>query len=153
MPTRATLTRRQMGGLLLAIPVVLSLAACADDPEPGLGAPVDPLIAREELVAELVDLELGRTADGYALSVFGLTSEAGWARPRLRPRGERPDTAGFFNFEFVALPPTTPSTSPMAQLPEARRVRADRLFTVEFLTGLSGLRIWTTSGSADVTFN
>jgi hypothetical protein len=143
------ITRRRWLTFGAATAVVL-LAGCSEEPEAVSAAPeADP--ARP--VAQITDVEIGRTADGYALTVFGLTETAGWGTPELRLRGTRPDTQGMLNFDFVAVPSAEAPASPMAQLPEARRVRADALLPEAFFAGLAGLRIHAASGPAEITFN
>jgi hypothetical protein len=144
----ASITRRSL--YLGAAAALTVLSACSDEPEAQTTTPeADP--ARP--VAQITDIEIGRTADGYALTVFGLTETAGWAAPELRLRGTRPDTQGMLNFDFVAVPPAEPPTSPMAQLPEARRVRADALLPEAFFQGLAGMRIHSAGAPAEITFN
>lgn len=147
--------QRQRLHLLALLALVPPLAACSwgdDEPAPESVSAV-PGDDGSRLVASVTEIELGRLADGYALSVFGLSNTAGWSSAELRLRDGGPDAEGFLHFEFVAIPPDEPSLSPMAALPDARRVRADRFFTEGFLAPLAGLRIWTEAGASDVTFN
>jgi hypothetical protein len=148
----------RLNGIIAVLAMVLlagGLTGCGafgGEEEEAAAAPVE-VIDPARLVESVVDIELGRLADGYALSVFGLSATAGWSAPELRLRDTEPDAAGVLDFDFVAVPPAEASTSPMAMLPEARRVRADRLLSEAFLSGLSGLRIWTAAGPTEVAFN
>ena len=138
--------------ILSLVGIVAGCSTFADDGDPD-AASASAAASPERLVARITNIELGRTANGYALSVFGLSDTAGWASPRLRPRGTEPDAEGVFHYDFVATPPAEPTVSPMAQLPAARRVRADQLLSEAFLVPLVGLRIWAEAGPAEVSFN
>jgi hypothetical protein len=144
----ASITRRSL--CLGAAATLTLLSACSDEPE---AQTATPEADRARPVAQITDVDIGRTADGYALTVFGLTETAGWAAPELRLRGTRPDTQGVLSFDFVAIPPEAVPDSPMAQLPEARRVRADALLPEAFFAGLAGLRIHGAGAPAEITFN
>lgn len=140
------LTRRRAVAVLLAV----GLASCAGAPPPPAPAPIDD---GRRPVAEVVDIELGRTTFGYALTVFGLTDTAGWGQPALVRRERGTDADGFIVLEFLARPPATPPTEPTALLPEVRRVRADILFDMRDIAGVAGVRILSAGPPAVVNFN
>ncbi|MGF1658313.1 MAG: hypothetical protein ACFCUS_02705 [Rubrimonas sp.] len=118
-----------------------------------LSDPPDPALAQRYLdglrapVAQIEAMELGRTRDGFALSVFGRVPTVGWSAPQLRPRDPAVSADGMLEYDFVAVPPqgVEPRPGPV-------RIRADRAFPADAAAQARGVRIWSAEGAAEGLF-
>lgn len=134
------------GGALLLAGCELSEPFFDDEPDPEAALP--PKIS----VARIETLELGRLADGYVLTAYGVAPGGGHYQPELRLRYDGATAAdGFYEYDFLVRPPTDPAA--YAAAPEiARRMRADATLTVAQLRGARGVRVWSASDSVEGRF-
>ena len=128
---------------MIAGSAAFALAAC-QFAEPAFEDPPDPetLLPAKVAVQRIETLELGRLADGYVLTAFGVAPGGGYYQPELRVRYEGATAAdGFYEFDFLVRPPDAPEA--YAAAPEAaRRVRADIALTIAELRAARGVRVW-----------
>ena len=92
------------------------------------------------------DIEIGRTRNGYAISVQGIAPGLGYGAPELRARRNGkigPD--GFIDFDFVAQAPDANFNLGTGTV-EARAIRADMHVTARDLQGAAGIRVHGVSG-------
>lgn len=125
------------------------LAACSRDPAP-VPAAVEPNEPVKLPVEKIQSVDLGRTFDGFMLTVTGNTVTAGWTAPELRPRGTGPTAEGLLEFDFLAQPPTAAAPPAAAGM---TRVLAFRPFPLAELQAVRGLRIHAADGPATISFS
>ena len=148
---RRRATRAAALGATLVAALGGGLAGCTVSGN--MSGPADPVLAERFLdglrqpVERIEAMELGRTRDGFALSVFGRVSTLGWSAPLLRARDPAISPDGMLEFDFVAVPPQleTPRPGPV-------RIRADRAFPAEVLRQARGVRIWAAEGAVEGVF-
>lgn len=58
-------------------------------------------------LARVVEVEIGRTRAGFAVTAVGEADSGGWSMPALRPRGVTPE--GVIEIDLLALPPDGPA--------------------------------------------
>ena len=143
---------RGMRAGLAALAMVSVLAGCGGEPAP---APVAPPVVEDPKrpVTGTVTLDLGRTFEGYMLTVTAVSDAAGWSAGELRDAGT--DADGFLLLDFVALPPEADALVAEAANPSpaaVRRVLAFRPFTLAALQAVPGLRVRGRDGAAAVAF-
>ncbi len=131
-----------------AVAAALLLSGCGGDaPEPAAEATIGVAPQPQaRMVEEVRDIEIGRVVEGLVLVARGVTETTGWSAPELRPRG--PDAAGVLEFDFVATPPR----NPVEAAEPARRVRADRVLTLDDLARATGVRVYSERGSVEGLF-
>ncbi len=127
----------------------LALAACGGDPAPApTGAPIGPPPAERRLAAEVADIEIGRTFDGYAVAATGAFSGRGWSRAGLQivdTDGPGPD--GLIDLELTAQVP------PRDAVPDgATRLRAHALMREAQRRGALGIRVRSAGGFVEKAF-
>ncbi|TVQ58552.1 MAG: hypothetical protein EA355_01545 [Rhodobacteraceae bacterium] len=134
---------------LRALGVAAAAAACGggEGATPASApAPLAETAAPRLPLARVSAVEIGRLADGLALTVFGEPPAAGWTRATLEPRGGGLGPDGWLAFDLVASPPREPSAAPL------RPLRADALIPAAALAGAQGLRVHAAGGAAEIVF-
>ncbi|MEX2520174.1 MAG: hypothetical protein WD969_12685 [Paracoccaceae bacterium] len=133
-----------------AIGAAMTLGACSTDPDE-VSAGLATLPPKVSVVA-IETLELGRLYEGYMLTAFATAPGAGYYQPELRIRyGGRQAVDGFYEYDFLVLPPENPSEFANAPV-AARQVRADIELPVDMLRGAAGVRVWSDRDSVEGRF-
>jgi hypothetical protein len=97
-------------------------------------------------------IEIGRTRNGYVISVLGIAPGLGYGAPELRARREGgPGPDGFIDFDFVAQAPDPKLNLGVGDV-GARGIRADRLVTAAELHGATGIRVHGLRGGLQMRF-
>lgn len=105
-----------------------------------------------EPIAAVRHIEIGRTRNGYVITVYGFAPGLGYGAPELRVRRQwslGPD--GIIDFDFVAKAPD-PRLNLGKGPVEARAIRADLHVTARELQGASGIRVHAVSGGIQMKF-
>ena len=142
--------------LVVAIAGVISLGGCS---MLGFGKDTEKAAAEAEAVAEsfapverVVNIEIGRTRNGAAVTANGVAPGLGFSSPELRARREgKPGPDGFLDFDFVARAPD-PGFAMGEGVTAARMVRADVLLSPRELQGVRGIRVHGVSGGLLMNF-
>jgi hypothetical protein len=130
-----------------AMVLAATAAACGGaEPPPPPEPAAAPVEAPRLPLARVTNVEIGRLANGVALTVFGEPPAPGWARAALLPRGDGPGPDGWLTFDLVGTPPLAPISSPI------RALRADALIPTAALAGATGVRIRAAEVVAEVAF-
>ena len=133
-----------------AIAVALSLGGCSwfssdDEPEPA-AADEAASEAIYEPIAAVRKIEIGRTRNGYVITVQGIAPGLGYGAPELRVRRQgNPGPDGIIDFDFIAQAPD-PGFNLGEGAVEARAIRADLMITADELRGAVGIRVHGLSG-------
>jgi len=107
---------------------------------------------RLEPVERVLDLEIGRTRDGFMISVTGLAPGLGYSAPELRPRREgAPGPDGFIDLDFVVQAPD-PRLNLGVGEPSARHIQVGLPVTPRDLRGATGIRIHGLAGGLQMAF-
>jgi hypothetical protein len=97
-------------------------------------------------------IEIGRTRDGYVITVLGIAPGLGYGAPELRVRRQgSPGPDGIIDFDFVAQAPD-PGFNLGVGAVEARAIRADLMITAKELQGVAGIRVHGVSGGLQMKF-
>jgi hypothetical protein len=122
-------------------------AACGGaEPPPPPEPAAAPVEAPRLPLARVTNVEIGRLANGIAVTVFGEPPAPGWARAALLLRGDGQGPDGWLTFDLVGEPPRAPIAAPM------RALRADVLIPAAALAGARGIRVRAAEGVAEVAF-
>ena len=140
----------------IAATALLALGGCSvfsseKDPEV-LAEEQAAAAARYEPVQTVLDIEIGRTRNGYVITSRGFAPGLGFGAPELRARRQgKPGSDGFIDYDFVAQAPD-PSLGLGAGALPARAVRADLQVTLDDLKGAAGIRVHGISGGVQLQF-
>lgn len=143
-----------LGRAVMVVAICLSATGCgwfSDDEDEVLE--IAPEIAvRRDPVTEVRDIEIGRTARGFAVTAFGTAPAMGYTAPQLRPRRDgRPAADGFLDYDFLAEAPA-PEAGFGAGDARARAIRADVFLSPDELAGVTGIRIHGARGGLQIVF-
>jgi hypothetical protein len=133
-----------------ALAVALGLGGCSwfsSDDEPDAAAADEAASeAIYEPIAAVRQIEIGRTRNGYVITVQGIAPGLGYGAPELRVRRQgSPGPDGIIDFDFVAQAPD-PGFNLGEGTIEAREIRADLMITAAELQGAVGIRVHGLSG-------
>jgi hypothetical protein len=148
---------RRNAALATAIATALALGGCSlfssDDDEQAAAAEQAALEAASYAPIETVrNIEIGRTRNGYVISVGGIAPGLGFGAPELRARREgKAGPDGFIDYDFVAQAPDANFNLGQGAV-EARAIRADLLVTSRDLQGAVGIRVHGVSGGLQMRF-
>jgi hypothetical protein len=105
-----------------------------------------------EPIESVRDIEIGRTRNGYVISVQGTAPGLGYGAPELRARRDgKPGLDGFLDYDFVVQAPD-PGFNLGTGTIDARAVRADLLVTEKDLRGAAGVRVHGIQGGLQMQF-
>lgn len=154
-----TIARRIGAAILLASLAVLPGCGGGDD-SVATPPPVAPVVTKLPVVG-VVDLDLGRTFDGYALRAIGETETPGWLEAELRRRPAGLSAGGVIEFDLVALAPPQAEAEVEAEVApqpagpapaSVRRVEAHVFLPLAEIAAASAIRVHALAGSATVSF-
>ncbi|MEM7056921.1 MAG: hypothetical protein AAF557_04985 [Pseudomonadota bacterium] len=136
---------------------ILPLAACgiwSSDDEDDVVLDTNLAAERNKVPVQSVGkVEIGRTRDGYLITVFGTAPGIGYAAPELRVRrGGQPAADGFLEFDFIAVRPADAATLPPGTT-RARAIRADLPISARELSRAAGIRVLALRGGVQVPIN
>lgn len=146
--------RGTAGALAIAVMATLGLAGCGDSEEKAeaLAAEQAAEAARFEPVVRVLNVEMGRTRNGYLISATGIAPGLGYASPELRVRREgRPGPDGFIDFDFIAQAPDPRRNLGRGEV-AARRINAGLAVLPNELRGAKGIRVHGLNGGIVMQF-
>ncbi len=139
--------------IAISLAAALGLAGCGgggDEAEQAAEQAVEA--ARFAPVDKVLNVEIGRTRNGYLISATGLAPGLGYGAPELRARREgNPGPDGFIDFDFVAKAPDPRRNLGQGEIP-ARRITAGLPVRAEELRGATGIRVHGLSGGIMMQF-
>ncbi|MDH3668514.1 MAG: hypothetical protein OEN23_16435 [Paracoccaceae bacterium] len=136
-----------------AVLVTLGLAGCGggdDEAEQAVEQATEA--ARFAPVDKVLNVEIGRTRNGFLINATGLAPGLGYGAPELRARREgRPGPDGFIDYDFVAQAPDPRRNLGQGEV-AARRITAGLPVQSEALRGATGIRVHGLSGGVMMQF-
>ena len=157
---------RAVWGIVAAIVLSLGVSACStlddlnpfSDSEPAQASNASSASGSAAAdvakipVVRIDNLELGRLFRGYMLIAEGVAPGTGYYDPELRIRyGGELGPDGFYEFDFVAVPPTDPRQGSDAPI-TARILRGDYELSPRMLRSARGVRVWSSRDSVEGRF-
>jgi hypothetical protein len=141
---------------LAVVVTVFGLGGCSlfgsDDDSEVVAAEQAAAQTRYEPIEAILNIEIGRTRNGYVITAQGIAPGLGYGAPELRARREGnagPD--GIIDYDFVAQAPD-PRLNLGAGSVTARAIRADLLVTAREIQGAAGIRVHGLKGGIQMTF-
>ncbi len=108
--------------------------------------------ARFAPVDKVLNVEIGRTRNGFLISATGLAPGLGYGAPELRARREgRPGPDGFIDYDLVAQAPDPRRNLGQGEV-SARRITAGLPVRSDALRGATGIRVHGLSGGIMMQF-
>ena len=140
--------------LVALLAAVVALGACSSKEKKREEQAAEEAIeaARFEPVDKVLNIEIGRTRNGYVVSVVGLAPGLGYGAPELRPRREGnvgPD--GFLDYDFIVQAPDPKLNLGQGEV-SARRVQMGLQVKAEDLRGATGIRVHAVTGGLQMAF-